>query len=106
VAAVRRTGHDFAAALVRGDGSAACGLLTPSARSSVGGATDAKCEEAILNLQEGGEDPGASQVWGDAAQVRVGDDVLFLRRIGGKWLVAAAGCEPQSTGPYECKVSA
>lgn len=95
----------FVARLESGDGAGACRLLTKDARSSVTGATNASCADAIKSVKESGRHIGTVQVWGDAAQVRVAGDVLFLRRIGGQWLVTAAGCKPQPPRPYDCDVS-
>jgi hypothetical protein len=60
---------------------------------------------AITSIDEQGVTVSGVQVWGDAAQVRVGGDVVFLRRISGEWLVSAAGCQPQPKRPYDCKVA-
>jgi hypothetical protein len=43
-------------------------------------------------------------VWGDAAQVHIGGDVLFLRLTSGRWKVSGAGCTAQPEGPYDCQV--
>jgi hypothetical protein len=94
----------FVRAVESGDGAAACALLTPAARQSVSGATDTLCADAITSIDERGATVTGAQVWGDAAQVRVGADVVFLRRISGAWLVSAAGCDPRPKGPYDCKV--
>jgi hypothetical protein len=94
----------FASALIRGDGAAACSMLNGKARSSVSGATDMPCAKAIVSVQEKGQHVTSTQVWGDAAQVRIGGDVMFLRLISGRWRVSAAGCEPQHGGRYECTV--
>jgi hypothetical protein len=87
------------------DGASACGLLTSAARSSVSGATNVPCAKAILSIDERGTSVTASQVWGDAAQVHLAGDVIFLRRVQGGWHVSAAGCTPRPSGPYDCDVS-
>lgn len=97
--------QSFVAALERGDGAAACRLLLPKAAQAVPGATDASCAEAIKSVSEKGTSASSVQVWGSAAQVRVGGDVLFLQRVSGRWLVEAAGCQRQPVGPYSCQVS-
>jgi hypothetical protein len=94
----------FVADLERGDGAAACAMLTSDARTAVSGATDASCAKAITSVKEQGRTVSAVQVWGDAAQVKVGGDVVFLRRMSAGWQVSAAGCQSQPSGPYECKV--
>jgi hypothetical protein len=94
----------FVASLERGDGSAACELLTSEAQDSATGATDESCAQAIGSVKEQGLTVEKAEVWGDAAQVRIGTDVVFLRRISASWRVSAAGCVRQSEGPYDCKV--
>jgi hypothetical protein len=98
-AAVRFVEH-----LQRHDGGAACAMLTSTTRKSVSGATKLSCSKAIDSVDEHGTAIGGVQIWDDAAQVHVGQDVVFLRRISGTWLVSAASCKPQPTGPYDCKV--
>jgi hypothetical protein len=101
---VAAAARSFVAKVKAGDGAAACALLTEDARSSVPGATGQPCAEAISHVKEQGGAVRGVQVWGDAAQVRVGDDVLFLRLTSGEWRVSAAGCTPQPEGPYDCEV--
>lgn len=102
---VSRVAASFVSAVQRHDGTAACALLSPDARSSVVGATNVPCSKAILTVDEAGKDVTGVQVWGDAAQVRIGDDVVFLRRLQKHWLVSAAGCTQQPAGPYDCDVA-
>jgi hypothetical protein len=102
--AARLTAQQFARALAVGDGAAACDLLTPRARDSVAGATDAECEDAILALDGTADSASNVEVWGDAAQVRIGSDTIFLLRLREGWRVDAAGCAPQHLGPYDCDV--
>jgi hypothetical protein len=71
---------------------------------SVSGATNASCASAVTGVKEQDGDVHGVQVWGDAAQVRIGGDVVFLRLVDGHWRVSAAGCTPQASGPYDCKV--
>jgi hypothetical protein len=94
----------FAAAVAGRDGSQACSLLTQKARESVTGATNATCAAAVLNVQERGTGVGQVEVWGDAAQVQVGTDVVFLLHLPDGWHVSAAGCVPQPSAPYKCDV--
>ncbi|HZC54067.1 MAG TPA: hypothetical protein VE441_16435 [Mycobacterium sp.] len=100
--AVTAAARSFVDSLQRRDGAAACRLLTPDARQATTGATDASCAEAITSVHEQGDKVSGVQVWGDAAQVRIGGDALFLRRVDGRWLISAAGCKPQPAGPYDC----
>jgi hypothetical protein len=91
---VRRAADDFTAALAEGDTERACDMLTERARE------DAECSSLDL--------PGGSvesvEVWGDAAQVRTSDDVLFLRDLTSGWRVSGAGCTAQADRPYKCEV--
>lgn len=95
---------DFVAAIRNSDGATACAALTQAARESVTGLSEVPCPRAVLQLRESGISVHSTQVWGDNAQVRIGSDVLFLRRFSGGWLVDAAGCRPQPHAPYQCDV--
>jgi hypothetical protein len=101
---VRQAATTFVRALLAADGPRACQLLTSDARRSASGATDTACGDAVLSIVEQDDKVHGVQVWGDAAQVRIAGDVIFLRRISGSWKVSAAGCKPQPPGPYECMV--
>jgi hypothetical protein len=99
----------FVRAVGTGHGAAACALLTSTARSSVSGATDISCATAVLNVHEQKGDEATLtargvQVWGDTAQVRVGGDVIFLRRQKAGWQVRAAGCTREPGTSYQCDV--
>lgn len=94
----------FVAAISAHDGAKACQLLTEQARDSVTGATDANCAAAVLNVDEQGDAVRKVEVWGDAAQVHVGSDVVFLLHMRAGWRVSAAGCTAQPSGPYKCDV--
>jgi hypothetical protein len=100
--AVGAAARSFVGSLQRGDGAAACRMLTPDARQTTTGATNVSCADAVTSVHERGQAVTGVQVWGDTAQVRIGGDVLFLRRIDGRWLISAAGCRRQPTGPYDC----
>jgi hypothetical protein len=95
----------FVADVSRHDGSAACAILTDDAKSSASGATDTPCGQAVLNVKENGTTIRGVQVWGDTAQVKIGGDVLFLRRLKSGWRVNAAGCKPQPRAAYQCDVA-
>ncbi|MFN2560685.1 MAG: hypothetical protein ABR571_05245 [Jatrophihabitans sp.] len=103
-AEVSAAAASFVRAIEAADGPVACRLLTSDARRSASGATDTQCSDAILSITEQGEAVHGVQVWGDAAQVKIAQDVIFLRRISGSWQVSAAGCKRQSQGPYQCTV--
>lgn len=86
------------------DGKAACALLTDEAAESVSGATDVSCAQAVLNVEEDGTAVRSVQIWGDAAQVKLGSDTVFLRRLPDGWQVRAAGCKSQPGAAYRCDV--
>lgn len=94
----------FVTAVQHRDGAAACELLTPDAQQAATGSTDVPCAKAVLSLKEPGRSVSDIQVWADAAQVRVGRDVVFLRRIGQRWQISGAGCVRPPKGPYNCTV--
>lgn len=94
----------FVAAVSGHDGAKACGLLTEQARESVSGATDVACADAVLNVHEPGTTVGKVEVWGDAAHVHIGADVIFLVHLHKGWFVSAAGCAPRPSAPYKCDV--
>lgn len=94
----------FVSAVLAKDGATACTLLTKDAQSAAVGATNAKCETAVTNLDEKGTQVRGIQLWGDAAQVRVGTDVIFLRQYDTGWKVRAAGCKKMPHQPYDCDV--
>jgi ketosteroid isomerase-like protein len=77
-AAVERTADAWLAAARAGDAAALCRLVTPAAaRSAATG--DETCVQALGDLDLPSTGPvGAVQVWSDRAQVRTGDDTLFL----------------------------
>jgi len=94
----------FVTAVQAKQGQAACALLTPNAKESVSGATDVPCQTAIVNVDEHGDQVHSVQVWGDAAQVQLGSDTVFLRRLSVGWQVRAAGCQSQPKAAYKCDV--
>jgi hypothetical protein len=102
--AVRRAARSFVGDLAGGNGAAACRMLTDDARSSVTGATDESCADAVTGVKDRGQDITGVQVWGDAAQVHIGRDTLFLRLVSGQWRVNAAGCTARGDRPYDCKI--
>jgi hypothetical protein len=95
----------FHAALQRGDGSAACRLLTPDTRSALEGSEGQPCPNAITaqDLR-----PASAAIKTDAyatnARVVMDGDVVFLAAFERQWLVVAAGCSPRQDEPYDCTV--
>jgi hypothetical protein len=91
---VRRAAEEFTSAVSSGDSDKACELLTERAREDV--------ECSSLDVPAG--TVRSVEVWGDAAQVRTSDGVLFLRELTSGWRVSGAGCESQGERPYKCEV--
>jgi len=102
---VRDVAVEFVVAVQDRHGQDACSLLTDEAAESVSGATDVPCEQAVLNVDEDGTAVHSVQVWGDAAQVKLGSDTVFLRWLPGGWQVRAAGCQSQPGAAYRCDVA-
>jgi hypothetical protein len=87
------------------DGATACALLSPGTASEVEQSGGKACAEAILD--EDLPEPGAvtaTAVYGQWAQVRIGEDTVFLAVFPGGWRVVAAGCRPNGERPYDCDV--
>ena len=101
---VTRTARDWLAAAQARDAARLCALLTPAAAESAA-TGDETCEQAVSDLDlPGGGSVGQVEVWSDEAQVRTGDDTLFLVRLAAGWRVNGAGCTPQAERPYDCDV--
>lgn len=95
----------FVSALGSGDAAQACELLAPNTSSLLESLRPEGCEQALSSLQLPSEPVTEVQVWGDAAQARTPDDVLFLRELQDGWRVVAAGCQPRGESqPYECEL--
>lgn len=99
------TAREWLAAAGAGDATALCRLLTPAAQASVATGGDT-CEQAVADLDlPGGGSVGRVEMWSDEAQVRTGEDTLFLVRLTRGWRVNGAGCQPQADLPYDCEVA-
>ena len=89
-----------------GEAGARCDLLLPTALQQLEQEAQAPCAEALADLPFAGGEVEAVEVWGGDAQVRIGDDTLFLSRTSTGWRIAAALCSPAPEGPYDCEVEA
>jgi hypothetical protein len=88
-----------------GDGATACELLAPAARSELEQQAGAPCEEAVLDEDLGdGSGEVTADVFDTMAQVRVGEETVFLSRYDGRWLVVAAACTPVPDRPFDCGI--
>ena len=95
----------FGAALAAGDGVTACAQLAPAAVQSLDDGEQV-CAGSIgaAGVPAVGEVVSAA-VFGDAAQVRTGGDVVFLTVLGPRWVITAAGCAPRPDDrPYICVI--
>lgn len=101
---MRAVAVEFVTAVQGGNGRDACALLTSEAEESVSGATEVPCATAVLNLDEHGSNVRGVQIWGDSAQVKLGSDTMFLRRLPAGWQVRAAGCQSRPGAAYTCDV--
>ncbi|HEX8081732.1 MAG TPA: hypothetical protein VF557_16090 [Jatrophihabitans sp.] len=101
---VQSVAAEFVTAVQDRNGSAACALLTSEAEESASGATDVPCTTAVLNIEESGNQVHGTQIWGDAAQVKLGSDTVFLRRMPAGWQVQAAGCQSRPGAAYDCEI--
>lgn len=99
-----RTAERFYAALAADRPDEACALLAPKTAEKLPDPGQT-CGQALDELGlSGGGPAGAISLWGDEAQVKLGEDTLFLHRYSGGWKVKAAGCQPRGEQPYDCEV--
>jgi len=97
-----RTASEFVTE-IRSDASRACELLAPDTVERLESLRPEGCEQALPGLDLPDAEVTGVQVWGDAAQARSGQDMLFLRELADGWRVVAAGCQEQEGGePYQC----
>lgn len=90
-----------AGAFAVGDPTARCSLLAPATVAAL--EREEPCVAAVRAAPPGGQ-VVETAVWGDAAQVRMSRDTLFLTRTGAGWKVVAAGCTPNGDLPYVCRL--
>jgi hypothetical protein len=98
--------EQVAATFTRSDPADRCALLAPATVAALEHDESAPCADALEALDLPGGQVMSSAVWGDAAQVRLTGDTLFLTRTDMGWKVAAAGCVPQGEAPYLCRLEA
>lgn len=90
-------------AVAADDGVAACSVLAPDTAAELEQTAGEPCDQAVLD--EDLPAPAAvegTDVYGQWAQVRLGDDTVFLATFPGGWRVVAAGCTPRADRPYDC----
>jgi hypothetical protein len=105
-AAAGSAAQDFLSSVQQQDGSAACTLLAPAARSALEDSSGRTCEEAVLEEDVGAPgSPVSTEVYDSAAQVRFDSGTVFLSQFDGTWLVIGAACTPQpGDRPYDCSI--
>jgi len=99
-----RAADGFVAAVTDRQADRACALLAPVTREELERSSGGPCAEVVLQeAAEPGRRLGVS-TFGDMAQVRYAEDVLFLSRYSEGWRVVAAGCVAQGDEPYSCGI--
>jgi hypothetical protein len=87
-----------------GDPEQRCELLLPSVLAAFEEDQSMPCSEAIQELPLKAGAVESLEIWGGAAQVKLGGDTLFLTETSAGWRVTAAACTPQGEAPYDCEV--
>jgi hypothetical protein len=87
-----------------GDPEVRCDLLAPATLSAFEHDRSSPCPGAIQQLPLEAGEVRSVEIWGGAAQVRLGSDTLFLTETKAGWRVTAAGCRPHGEAPYDCEV--
>lgn len=101
--AARQAASEFVAAVATADAEHACELLAPNTVELLESLRPEGCQAALPELELPDAEVSRVDVWGDAAQARSGQDVLFLRELDDGWHVVAAGCQAREGGePYQC----
>ena len=87
-----------------GEPQARCDLLAPATLQKFEADASAPCSDAIGDVPLPGGRVTGVEVWGGGAQVRLGDDTVFLTETDAGWRVTAAACEARGEAPYDCEV--
>lgn len=105
-AEVRDAVEEFEAALAADDGATACRLLADATVAELESSAKAACDQAVLEEVDPSPAKPVVEVYGDAAQARVGGDTAFLARYPDGWRILAVGCTPPKDPdlPYDCDV--
>jgi hypothetical protein len=94
----------FEAAARQQDVDAACGLLTEDAAHEVA-KSSSSCAEGLSDLEL--PDSGSwtnTEVYGQEARLRFQHDTVFVTKTPAGWRVAAAGCQEEQDGSFDCLV--
>ena len=87
-----------------GDPEARCDLLAPATLAAFEESESAPCADALQRLPLQAAEVASVEIWGGNAQVRMGEDTLFLAETRAGWRVVAAACTPRGEAPYDCEV--
>lgn len=89
-----------------GNSRQACLLLAPETRHEVEQESGGPCAQALLDMEFPPADvPASAEVYGRQAMVQMGQQTVFLVRVGSVWRVNAAGCTPRPSDlPYDCTI--
>lgn len=93
----------FLDAVAHGDSGTACALLTPRTRQDLVDSDGAPCHQSLPTDRLAGTVRHAD-TWSDWTKVDTDHGSLFLTEFESGWLVAAAGCRPETDAPYHCVV--
>jgi hypothetical protein len=98
----------FYAALDHHAGEDACARLSPDLRTAlVENEPGKRCARAVLALEARDAPIAHVDVYATSARVRLADESsVFLSLLRQGWRIAALGCEPAGSGPYECEQEA
>jgi hypothetical protein len=102
-----RAADVFVAAIADREADRACALLAPASREELEQTSGTPCPETVLDEAAQAAQAGRRlevSTFGDMAQVRYAEDVVFLARHSGGWRVMAAGCVAQRGAPYSCGI--
>ncbi|SDR95409.1 hypothetical protein [Microlunatus soli] len=95
---------NFQAAVHNHDTEAACNLLSQESRSALEQTSTQPCAVALKALDLTTGAPRTVEVWGDNAQARLPDGVLFLAKFPAGWKITGAECEAEPEDRYSCAV--
>src|ERR1700709_1355785 len=104
-AQVRSVTARFFSALEAHRGADACMQLTPALRKTVTQEKSApRCADAVGKVKARGSAIEVVQVYATAARVDLAAGTsVFLSAMRDGWHIDALGCQPRSSGPFECE---
>jgi hypothetical protein len=105
-AQVRAVTARFFSGLDAHHGVDACRELSPTLRKTVAQEeSGARCADAVGKLHVRGSRVEAVHVYATSARVDLATgESVFLSAMRDGWRIDALGCQPRTSGPYECEV--